>query len=62
MRDISTDTLPNWPPERLVCEAALSWNLRHPDEKGLNPDTSDWPALCNSVVAESVRRKGSLAP
>jgi hypothetical protein len=47
---VSTVTLPNWPPARLVRESALAWNLRHPNRKGLDPATSDWPTLCNCVL------------
>jgi len=42
-----TIKLPNWPPERLVREAVLAWNLRHPGKEF--SATSPWPDLCAAV-------------
>jgi hypothetical protein len=43
--------LPSWPPQRLVREAVMSWNLRHLDELLLDPDASPWPLLRGAVLA-----------
>jgi hypothetical protein len=42
--------LPTWPPQRLVQESVLAWNLRHMDEP-LDADTAPWPALRQVVLA-----------
>jgi len=44
--------LPDFPPQRLLDEAALSWNLRHMDESPLlEADTSPWPLVRGAVLA-----------
>jgi hypothetical protein len=43
--------LPSWPPQRLLSEAVLSWNLRHMDDALLDPQASPWPVLRGAVLA-----------
>jgi hypothetical protein len=43
--------LPDWPPQRLLSEATLSYNLRHMDGEVLDPLTSPWPVLCRVIIA-----------
>jgi hypothetical protein len=43
--------LPDWPPQRLIREATLSWSLRHLDEPKLDPEASPWPLLRTALLA-----------
>ena len=43
-----TLSLPNWPPARLLNEAATGWNLRHPKQK------LDWRTCCWSRLRVAV--------
>jgi hypothetical protein len=43
--------LPDWPPQRLLSEAVLSWNLRHMDEALLDADTSPWLLVRGALLA-----------
>jgi len=42
--------LPDWPQQRLLREAVMAWNLRHPRAK-LDPVTSPWRNLYVAVLA-----------
>ncbi len=42
--------LPSWPPCRIVSEAILSHNLRHPDGPRLDLESSPWPELHAAVL------------
>src|SRR5271169_5457094 len=43
--------LPDWPPQRLLSEAALAHNLRHLEDPLLDPETSPWPLLRRAILA-----------
>lgn len=51
---MSTDfyvSLPDWPPQRLVSESVLAWNLRHADEPSLDAEGSEWPLIRGAILA-----------
>jgi hypothetical protein len=43
--------LPDWPPQRLLDEAVMSYTFRHLDEPPLDPTTSPWPLLRRAILA-----------
>jgi predicted RNA-binding Zn-ribbon protein involved in translation (DUF1610 family) len=43
--------LPDWPPQRLVREAVLAWNLRHLSQDKLDVETSPWPLVRGAILA-----------
>jgi hypothetical protein len=43
--------LPDWPPQRLLAEAALAANLRHMEKEPLDLDDAPWPLLVSAALA-----------
>ena len=44
-------SFPSWPRERVLREAVNSWSLRKAHEERCDPETSEWPFVCNVVLA-----------